>query len=291
MHPRVLDYVRPATLDDALAALADAPEARVLAGGQSLVPMLSLGLASPSLLVDLNGLELAGLERRGNVVAVGALTRHRELAQSETARRLLPLAAEAAACVGSPRVRNRGTFGGSIAHADPVAELAAVAIAYGGRVVLAGPGERRTVPIAAFLLGWYATAAEPGEIVVEVELQLPPPDAGTAFVEIVERADSFAVAGAAAIVSLEADGATVGEARVVVLGGGAGRAEAVAAAADACRGAVPGVELEHGVAAAVRDSFEPEEDPFVPAHHRRRLAATCAARAVRTAVERAGAAR
>ena len=129
MYPRAVDYVRPASVADAVAALTADPEARALAGGQSLVPMLTLGLVSPTLLVDLNGLDLAGLERRDGVVAIGALTRHRELVQSDQARRLLPLAAEAAASVGSPRVRNRGTFGGSLAHADPVAELAAVAIA------------------------------------------------------------------------------------------------------------------------------------------------------------------
>ncbi len=289
MHPRAVDYVRPASLEDAIAALAADPEARVLAGGQSLVPMLSLGLASPSLLVDLNGLDLGGLEERRGVVAIGALTRHRELVEGATARRLLPLAAEAAASVGSPRVRNRGTFGGSLAHADPVAELAAVAIAHGGRIVLAGPDGRRAVPIAEFLLGWYATAADQGEIVVEVELDLPPEGAGTAFVEVVDRADSYALAGAAAIVTLAADGSTVEEARVVVLGGGAGMAERIAGAEGACRGAVAGAALEDAVAAAVAGSFEPEDDPFVPAHHRRRLVAHCAARAVRVAVERAGA--
>jgi carbon-monoxide dehydrogenase medium subunit len=287
MYPRAVAYERPGSLEDALQALAGDPGARVLAGGQSLVPMLALGLVGPSLLVDVNDLDLAGIEDRGATVAIGALTRHRELVQGAAARRLLPLAAEAAASVGSPRVRNRGTFGGSLAHADPVAELAAVAVAYGGHVVLAGPAGRRQVPIEEFFLGWYETAMGPGEMVVEVELVRPPDGAGSAFVEVAERADSYALAGAAAIVALAPDGATIDTARVVVIGGGAGVAVRSTAAESACAGSAPGPLLEAAVAAAVEASVDPEDDPFVPAHHRRRVAAACAARAVRKAAARA----
>src|SRR5918996_1098779 len=145
VHPRPFEYIRPETVADAVAALAGAGgEVRAIAGGQSLVPMMTLGLALPDVLVDIGRLPLAGAERRNGTLALGALTRHRELERSAELAAEVPLASEAARYIGNPRVRNRGTLGGSLSHADPAAELGAVALTYGGRAVIAGAdGERR----------------------------------------------------------------------------------------------------------------------------------------------------
>lgn len=281
MHPRPFEYTKASCVGEAVAVLASDEEARVLAGGQSLVPMLSLGLARPSLLVDVGGLDLAGVERRNGVAVVGALTRQRELERSARARELLPLAAEAAAHVGNPRVRNRGTFGGSLAHADPAAELCTVALAHGGQVILAGPAGERTVPVREFFHGFYETAARHDEVLVRAELELPPAGSGTAFVEVAPRADAFATAGAAAIVTLEAEGRGCREARVAVLGLG-GAPIRVPAAEELCRGEAASPTLLAAVATSVEAAA-----PDAPSEHRRRCAGICAARAVGAAFARA----
>ena len=181
MYPRPFEYTRPETVAEAIEALASgAGEARAIAGGQTLVPMMSLGLAAPDLLVDIGRLPLAGTERVNGSVALGALTRHRELERSDELARQVPLAAEAAHYIGNPRVRNRGTLGGSLSHADPASELGAVALAYGGTVVIAGPDGERSVPIDDFFKGYFTTAVGSGELLTRVELELPAPGTATA---------------------------------------------------------------------------------------------------------------
>ena len=290
MYPRPFEYTRVPSVEEAVAALAADEDARILAGGQSLVPMLSLGLARPSRLVDVNGLDLAGIERRDGVAAVGALTRHRELERSARARELLPLAAEAAAHIGNTRVRNRGTFGGSLCHADPAAELCAVVLAHGGRVILAGPGGERAVPVDEFFLGYFETAARHDEVLVRAELELPPEGSGTAFVEVAARAGDYATAGAAAIVTLDGDGARCSAARLVVLTGG-GPPARVSSVEKLCRGEAATESLLEAVADLARAAVAAEDNPFVSAAYRRRCAGACAARAMRQAFARARGAR
>jgi carbon-monoxide dehydrogenase medium subunit len=238
----------------------------VIAGGQSLVPMLSLGLARPDLLVDVSRLQLDGVEPDGGRVRVGATTRHRTLELDPGVRRLLPLAAAAARHIGNPRVRNRGTFGGSLVHADPAAELPAVALAHGGEVVAEGPGGERRVPLAQFFLGYLETALASDEVLVAVELDALPEGSGVGFHEEAQRADDFALACAAAVV--DADGR---DARVVV-GGVGDRPLRFDGAAD-------------DLPATVESAVEPEEDAFVSAEFRRRLAGICARRALEQARE------
>ena len=271
MIPRPFDYERPRSVEEAVSILAGAGgrDAKVIAGGQSLVPMLSLGLARPDVLVDLSRLELNGIEAVDRRVRIGATTCHRTLELDPEARRLLPLAAEAARHVGNPRVRNRGTFGGSLAHADPAAELPVVAVAHGGEVVAHGPGGERRIPLAEFFLGYLETALGPDEVLVAVELERPPESSGVGFHEEAQRADDFALACAAAMVAPD------GHARVVL--GGVGDRP--------LRFEGPTDELPAAVEAAV----EPEEDVFVSAAFRRRLAGVCARRALARAKEDAGA--
>jgi carbon-monoxide dehydrogenase medium subunit len=265
--PRPFAYERPRSVEEAVSFLAAAGgrDARLIAGGQSLVPMLSLGLARPDVLVDVSRLELERIEEIGGRVRIGATTRHRTLELDPDAQRLLPLAAEAARHVGNPRVRNRGTFGGSLAHADPAAELPVVAVAHGGEAVVHGPAGERRIPLEQFFLGYLETALGPDEVLVAVELEQPPPGSQVGFHEEAQRADDFALACAAAVIAPD------GEARVVV-GGVGDRPLRFDGAVD---------ELP----AMVESVVEPEEDAFVSAAFRRRLAGVCARRALARARE------
>jgi CO/xanthine dehydrogenase FAD-binding subunit len=265
--PRPFEYERARSVEEAVSILASAngSDAKVIAGGQSLVPMLSLGLARPDLLVDISRLELDGVEATERGVRVGATTRHRTLELDPQVRRILPLAAEAARHVGNPRVRNRGTFGGSLVHADPAAELPVVALAHGGEVVAEGPGGARRIPVAEFFRGYLETAMAADEVLVAVELDALPDGSGVGFHEEAQRTDDFALACAAAVVDGD------GGARVVV--GGVGDRPL----------RFDGVAEE--LPAAVESAVEPEDDAFVSAVFRRRLAGVCARRALARAQE------
>lgn len=267
MIPRPFEYERARSVEEAVSILASAngSDAKVIAGGQSLVPMLSLGLARPDLLVDISRLELDGVEATERGVRVGATTRHRTLELDPQVRRILPLAAEAARHVGNPRVRNRGTFGGSLVHADPAAELPVVALAHGGEVVAEGPGGARRIPVAEFFRGYLETAMAADEVLVAVELDALPDGSGVGFHEEAQRTDDFALACAAAVVDGD------GGARVVV--GGVGDRPL----------RFDGVAEE--LPAAVESAVEPEDDAFVSAVFRRRLAGVCARRALARAQE------
>ena len=286
MFPRPFDYTRPESVESALEALAtDSGEARAIAGGQSLVPMMSLGLAEPDLIVDLARLPLEGYERRNGTVRLGALTRHRELERSAELASLLPLAAEAARHIGNPRVRNRGTIGGSLSHADPAAELGAVALAYGGTATIRGGERERSVPFDDFFHGFFETAVEHGELLTAVELNLPPAGSGHGFFEVANRADDFATAAAAAVVTLDDDG-SCGGARLALAGVGE-RPLRLPAAEELCPGqSLEGDVLEE-VSRAVAAGVSPESDAFASAAYRARAAATCAVRALGAAWRRA----
>lgn len=287
MYPRPFEYVRPKSVEEALEALAaDGAEVRALAGGQSLVPMMSLGLAAPNRLVDVGRLPLAGAERSASTVRLGALTRHRELERSAELAGMAPLAAEAAAYIGNPRVRNRGTLGGSLSHADPASELGTVALAYGGRAIVRGTGGERPVHFDDFFHGFFETAVAEGELLTAVELDLPPPGSGHGFYEVAGRADDFAIAAAAAVVSLDESGSACAEARLA-LAGVADRPLRVAAGEELCRGVALDGKLLARVATAVAGAVSPEDDAFFSASYRARVAGTCAARALRAAWDRA----
>jgi carbon-monoxide dehydrogenase medium subunit len=267
--PRPFEYARAGSVDEAVAMLAaaDGRDVKVIAGGQSLMPMLSLGLARPDVLVDISRLDLDWVDAIDGGVRIGAMTRHRKIELDSEVRRLLPLAAEAARHVGNPRVRNRGTFGGSLVHADPAAELPVVALAHGGDVIAQGAGGTRRIPLAQFFLGYLETALAPDEVLVAVELEALTAGSGIGFHEEAQRADDFALACAAAVVHAD------GSARVVV-GGVGDRPLRFDGDAD---------ELP----ATVEATVDAEEDAFVSVAFRRRLAAVCARRALTKAAEAA----
>src|SRR2546423_284460 len=207
MKPPAFTYHRPATVGDALAVLAEVgSDGKVLAGGQSLVPVLNMRLAAPGHLVDVNRLaDLAYVRVDGGAVKVGALARHAAVERDEAAYRALPLLRRATACVAHPAIRNRGTTVGSLAHADPAAELPAVLTLVGGTVTLAGAGGSRTVPADEFFVGPLESAVQPGELAVEATFPVPPPRTGAAWLELSRRKGDYAVAGVGVLVTLDAD--------------------------------------------------------------------------------------
>jgi carbon-monoxide dehydrogenase medium subunit len=189
VKPAPFAYHRPGSLDEALALLADDPDAKPLAGGQSLVPMLNFRLARPAALVDLSAIEeLAGIRVEEGTLVVGAMTRQWDLEHADEAH---PLLREALAFVGHTATRCRGTVGGSLAHADPTAELPVCAVALGAELVVAGPGGRRVVPAEEFFVSVFMTALEPGELLIEV--RFPAAAGGSAFEEHAHRHGDFAV--------------------------------------------------------------------------------------------------
>ena len=203
MKPPSFEYHAPTSLQEALALKsANGAEASFLAGGQSLMPLLNMRLARPGVLIDVNRLaELDYVRELDDGIAVGAITRQRTLEWSEIARQVCPLLREALASVAHAIIRNRGTIGGSIAHADPAAELPAVLSALGGTVTVAGPNGTRVIPAEEFFLFHFTTAIEPDEILTQIWFPKIPPDAGYAFLEISRRHGDFALAGVAALVS------------------------------------------------------------------------------------------
>jgi CO/xanthine dehydrogenase FAD-binding subunit len=217
MKPAKFEYVLPSTVDAAVEALvASNGEGKVLAGGQSLLPLLNFRMARPAVLVDLNGIKgLSYIEERGDCMAIGALTRHRELEQSPLIAAKLPVMAAAMRHVAHLAIRNRGTIGGSLSHADPAAELPMLSTFYDARISVQGPMGRRVVAAEDFFVDALTNCLEPEEIVVEIEFPILRHD-GWAFEEVARRFGDFALASIAVSVRREATG--LSEARVAVMG-------------------------------------------------------------------------
>lgn len=259
MKPQAFDYQRATSLDEALELLAaSAGEARPIAGGQSLVPVMNLRLARPAALVDIGRLEaLRGIAVDEGLLRLGALTLHRELAASPLVAENAPLLARAAPHIGHEAIRNRGTLGGSIAHADPAAELPACLLALEGRVVAASRRGRRTIAAADFFLGPYTTALEPDELAVAVEIPVGTAARRCGFQELARRAGDFAMAGGAALA--RRDGAVLREVRLVLFGVG-GRPVLARSAAAAVEGRAITPEVVGAAQRALAADVEPQPD-------------------------------
>ena len=273
MKPAPFEYHRPATVTDAVAVMAELGDsAKVLAGGQSLVPMLSMRLAAPEHLVDINGLvELDYVRVADGAVKVGALARHRDV-ERRAASAAQPMLGQALRLVAHPTIRNRGTTVGSIVHADPAGELTAVLAVLGGSVRLVSAGGERVVPAADFFLGPLESATRPDELAVEVSFPVAADGASSAFVEVARRHGDYAVCGVAAVLR-RAAGETV-QARLGLISVGATPlvldVTMVVNSADALRAFVAG-------------QVEPGDDIHASADYRRHLAGVLAVRAVREA--------
>ncbi len=200
MIPAAFDYVRAESADHAIALLAEhGDEAKLLAGGHSLLPLMKLRLASPTVLVDVGRLDdLRFIRDAGDHIAIGALTRHRDLETSELLSSAAPLLHHAAGHVGDPQVRHRGTIGGSLAHADPASDLPAVVLALGGTLVVQGPGGQREIPIGEFYTGFLEADLQPDELLTEI--RIPKLDTlGWSFQKFNRRAQDWAIVGVAAV--------------------------------------------------------------------------------------------
>ncbi|WP_283138612.1 FAD binding domain-containing protein [Rhizohabitans arisaemae] len=281
MIPATFDYVRPSTLGEAAAALAEAGEdAKVLAGGQSLLPLLRLRLAYPSVLVDLGRVaELRGIEDRGDRLHIGAMTTHDEVVNSPLVNEHCPLLARATATVADPAIRHRGTFGGSLSHADPAGDLPSVALALDAEFRLASAAGERTVPAADFFADYLTTALEPDEILTGVSVPKLGPDWGCHYEKFHRTAQAWAIVGVAAAV--RHSGGAVVEARIALTNMGA-----TPVRAHAVESALAGVPL-NGSGAGVREAAlradegtNPPSDADAGADYRRHLAKVLTRRAV-----------
>jgi aerobic carbon-monoxide dehydrogenase medium subunit len=278
MYPSRFRYEAPRSLDEALALLHEGQgEAKVVAGGQSLVPMLKLRFASPELLVDINGLPGLDYHRADadGTLRVGALCRHAELERSALLPGSQPTMAAAAPLIADPLVRNRGTLVGSLCHADPQGDWAAVVTALGGRVVAAGPNGRREIPMASFVNGPFQNALAYDEIAVEAVI---PPAQGTragGYLKLERRVGDFATAGAA--VALELSGGTVSRAGIALTGVGAATIDATEAAAAVRGAALTAASIERAAALAA-EAAQPRSDHRGTADYKRHVIATFVAR-------------
>ncbi len=288
MKPPPFQYEDPETLDDVLSILASGrDDPLVLAGGQSLIPMLNLRLARPGRLVDVNRVsELDHVDERDGTLHIGALTRQRALERSPLVAARAPLLAKAIAHVGHPAIRVRGTIGGSLAHADPAAEVPVACVALDAVAVVrsAGRGTRR-IPARELFLTHFTTALEPDELLCEIEVPADPPRAGSAFVEFARRHGDFALGGAAARVTLAADGSCAGVDLALL-----GAAPTPMLASDAAARLVGRVIDDDAAAAAARAAVtdaSPPDDRHASAEYRRRVIATTVERALRLAAGRA----
>ena len=291
MKPSSFEYVAPRSLDEAVHSLASyAGAAKVLAGGQSLVPLMNLRLAAPEVLIDINGLdELGSLRAWDGGLSVGALVRQSTLERADLVRQRLPLLAEASALVGHPANRHRGTVGGSLAHADPAAELPAAMLALEATFIARGARGIRSLAAADFFSGYLTTTLEPDELLTEIRVPGVPSSTGSAFLEISRRSGDFAICGAAALVTLNASG-RCDRVRVALCGVGNGpvRARRVE---EALVGELPaGPSLEDAAQRVVEGiDFDPPSDIHGSAAYRRKLAIVMTRRAVELAAQRAGA--
>ncbi|MCY4085693.1 MAG: xanthine dehydrogenase family protein subunit M [Actinomycetia bacterium] len=287
MKPSPFEYSAPASLEEALEVLAEAGSgAKVLAGGQSLVPLMNLRLAAPEHLVDLNGVgSLSEIRADDGGLAIGAMARQSTLERSTLVEELVPALAHAASHIGHFQVRNRGTVGGSLAHADPTAELPMILLAAGGRVTVQSKARgARAVEANDLVRGYFTTAIEPDEILTEAWFPRLEGAAGWSFQEVARRHGDFALVAAATVVRL--DGDTVADA-VIALAGVADRPVRAAAAEELITGEAPSAALAEHAADAVRGELSPTGDVHASSEYRREVAGVLVGRALSEAAQRA----
>jgi len=281
-----VEYEAPRAVSEAVALLAEhQDEASVLAGGQSLIPLLALRLAQPALLIDINGIaELSGVSATDGWVAIGAMTREYLAEESGTIADAVPLLAAALPLIGHEAIRSRGTVGGSLAHADPAAELPAVARALDAEFVVRGPSGERVVPASEWFEGYLTTSRQPDELLTEVRFPAAGPGTGVSFQEVARRHGDFAMVGLATSVTLS-EGA-ISDARLA-LAGVSDVPVRVAAAEDLLVGERSSAELFDEAARRAADGIDPPSDLHGSSDYRKKVAAALVRRGLREAVDNA----
>jgi len=273
------EYAAAGSYDEAVRLLAEnGEEAKILAGGQSLMPMLNLRLAHPGLLIDINPADQRPLTLENEILLLPALTRHRVLLEDPTVRQHCPLLAEAVRHVGNVRVRNRGTIAGSLAHADPTSEIGCCALATGTRVVARGPAGERTIPASDLFAGYWTTTLDPAEIITDVLIPAARPRQGWSFQEMVRRTSDFAIVAVSVIFNVAERTGEPASATVAL----AGVADRVVLADPRLLNDDPDES-----AARIAESLDPPDDVHASGAYRRRLARVLTARALREAAARA----
>ena len=288
MKPPPFKYLAPDSLEQALELMAQyGEEAKLLAGGQSLIPAMNFRVAQPAVLVDLNRIAaLSYIQSDGEgSLAVGAMTRQRDLEFAPQVAERAPLLYECMPHIAHPQIRNRGTLGGSLAHADPAAELPVVALAASSRIRAKSSQAERWIEADQFFRGMFTTALQPGEILVEVVFPPAEPRTGWSFLEAARRRGDYAMMGVAASLSLDAQG-TCGEARLVFMNAGDGPIDARQAAAG-LGGQRPGPEAFEEAAAAAQREIDPLGNVHASVAYQRHLATVLTRRALAIAFERA----
>jgi CO/xanthine dehydrogenase FAD-binding subunit len=285
MKPAAFDYIAPNSLEAAVEAIAAANgDGKILAGGQSLMPLLNFRMARPSVIVDLMHIpDMSFIERRGDTVAIGALTRHADLEFSDLIAQKLPVMAAAMPHIAHLAIRNKGTIGGSLSHADPAAELPMLAVFYGATIKVQGSGGCRDIPAEDFFVSALTNCLDPDEIVFEIDFPVLTSRAGWAFVEVARRFGDFALASIA--VSLEILDGRIVDARVAVMGV-ADTPRRLREAEDAL-GGEGGPKTAAKFGKIVRACVSPQSDIHVSAEYRKNLIGALAERAFTTAWTRA----
>ena len=288
MIPAAFDYHSATSVDEAIALLQQyGDEAKVLAGGHSLLPTMKMRLAQPGHLVDIGRIHgLSHITEHAGMVAVGAMTTYSKIERSDLLRKHFALLPEGSALIGDPQVRNRGTIGGSVAHADPAADMPGIVLALKGEMLVYGPNQgRRVLKADDFFKDLFTTALQPGEIITEIRFAIPPVRTGSAYTKLANKASHYAVVGCAAVVSLGGDG-TCSSASVVITG-----ATVKPTRASAVEAALVGKKLDEATVAAAAshaaDGLELVEDIHGSKAYRAQMATVMAKRAILKAAERA----
>lgn len=287
MIAQPFEYIVPNSLSEAVNLLQKhGSRAKILAGGHSLIPMMKLRLATPELLIDIGRIpELAYIKEEGGVIRIGALTTHYAIESSDLIKRHLPALADAAGLIGDVQVRNKGTIGGSIAHADPAADYPAGILAFDAAILTLGPKGERRIPAAQFFVDMMTTALDAGELVREIQIPVKSGKTGSAYLKMGQKASGFAICGAAAFVELDGGGAL---ANVAIGMTGVGSCAFRAAKAEAAlKGQKPSIDVLKKACDQAADGVIALEDIHASAEYRLDIACVYARRAIQAALERA----
>jgi carbon-monoxide dehydrogenase medium subunit len=287
MIPAQFDYARANTLDEALTLLAQNEDAKILAGGHSLIPAMKLRLTQPPLLVDIGRIkDLSYIREENGQIRIGAMTTHYQIESSDLLKTICPLLPDCAGAIGDVQVRNKGTIGGSLAHSDPAGDWPAAIIALNAELVAVSKGGERTVSADDFFVDLLTTALQPGEILREIRVDKPNGRTGQAYAKMHHPASGFAVVGVAA--NLSFDGNSDCKAAGIGITGVSAKAYRASAVEDALNGTKLDDKKIAGAAAHATDGTDINGDLFASADYRRHLAEVYSRRAIAAAVQRAG---
>jgi len=281
MYPSQFDYFRPASVEEAIGLLSGNPDAKILAGGHSLVPALKLRLAAPSALIDIGRIpELGGVKVSGGAATIGAMTTYRQLEESADLKTAFPIIGATAHVIGDPAVRSRGTLGGALAHSDPAADFPATMLALNASVKAVGPNGERTISIDDLFVDLFTTSLDPSEVLTQISIPAVPAGAGSSYQKHAHPASGYAVVGVAAVVAVS--GGKVTSVRIGITGAGAKATRAKASEAI-LQGNAPSAELIAQAAAAAADGVELNSDIYASAEYRAHLVKVLTKRAITAA--------